>query len=354
MSTSSFNSYFPGYDILGEISRSNARVLKARHQHTGELAAIKHFNLSTDAETIRRFQRESEIMTSIRHPNIVKIREVRLEAELPYVVMDFIEGGDLRSLLKKKGSLDVTTVIRLGLQMMQAFQAIHEHGIIHRDIKPENIMFRQLPSDELHFLLTDFGIAKLREQSNTVTGTSLMTYEYGSPEQFLDPRSVSAATDYYAIGIVLYECLAGRVPFVLGEDGVYPFTQKVIHSSPPDLKLPSGEFIPSQLVTLVNGLLAKKQDERIKDAVTIKRMLKLADLEEPGNETQVVAAPLPVKVVPTPVSVQPEQPENKPYDHNGDVNEHDKNISTVTLAVIIVIILAIIGVFITMDGLFKD
>src|ERR1044071_7452996 len=136
MPTVSFNQHFPGYEILGELSRSNARVLKARNQLNGELVAIKHFNLGTDKETIKRFQRESEIMMAVQHPNIVKIREIRLQTELPYIVMDYIEGGDLRFLLKEKGKLDTPDIVRLGLQMIQAFAAIHEKGIIHRDIKP--------------------------------------------------------------------------------------------------------------------------------------------------------------------------------------------------------------------------
>jgi serine/threonine protein kinase len=281
MPTVSFNQHFPGYEILGELSRSNARVLKARNQLNDELVAIKHFNLGTDKETIKRFQRESEIMMAVQHPNIVKIREIRLEAELPYIVMDYIEGGDLRFLLKEKGKLTASDIIRLGLQMIQAFTSIHEKGIIHRDIKPENIMFRELPSGELHFLLSDFGVAKLREQSNTMTGASLLTYEYASPEQFLDPRSITTATDYYSLGIVLYECVCGKAPFLMGEDGVYPFTQKVIHSAPAELRL---KGVPRQLNELIRGLLAKKQEQRIKDPLTVASMLKLADLGETTAE----------------------------------------------------------------------
>src|SRR5438093_11879244 len=103
MPTVNFNQHFPGYEILGELGRSNARVLKARNQSNGELVAIKHFSFNTDAATLSRFQQESEIMTTIKHPNIVKIKEVQLDAEMPYVVMELIEGGDLRSLLKEQG-----------------------------------------------------------------------------------------------------------------------------------------------------------------------------------------------------------------------------------------------------------
>ena len=263
MPTSNFNQHFPDYEILGELGRSNARVLKAKHRQTGEIRAIKHFALNTDEDTIRRFQRESEIMTGIDHPNIVRIHEVHFDAELPYIVMEMIEGGDVRSLLQKQSSLDVATTIRLGLQMADALKTIHERGIIHRDIKPDNIMYRRLQSGEMHFLLTDFGIAKLREQSNTVTGQTLMTYEYASPEQFDNPKSVNEATDYYSLGVVFYECLSGKVPFSMEELGMRKFLYSVTELPPPALTALAGQLLPEGLTELVMGLLTKDVSERI-------------------------------------------------------------------------------------------
>src|SRR5438093_757703 len=105
MATSIFKEYFKGYEILGEIGRGNARVLKARHLESGSLVAIKHFAFNTNPDTLRRFQRESEIMKSIQHDHIVKIVDVHLDAELPYIVMQLIEGGDVRRLLKDRGTL---------------------------------------------------------------------------------------------------------------------------------------------------------------------------------------------------------------------------------------------------------
>src|SRR5471030_1782546 len=125
MATSIFKEYFKGYEILGELGRGNARVLKARSLQTGGLVAIKHFAFNTDSDTLRRFQRESEIMKSIEHDYIVKIIEVHLDAELPYIVMQLIEGGDLRSLLKMNGTLDMATVITLARHMTEALKIIH-------------------------------------------------------------------------------------------------------------------------------------------------------------------------------------------------------------------------------------
>ena len=90
MPTVSFNTQLPDYEILAELGRGNTRVLKARHIPTGEIVAIKQYAFATDAETLQRFERESQIMTRINHPNVVRVREVQLGATMPYVVMDFV------------------------------------------------------------------------------------------------------------------------------------------------------------------------------------------------------------------------------------------------------------------------
>ncbi|AUD01566.1 serine/threonine-protein kinase [Spirosoma pollinicola] len=280
MPTVSVNTHFPGYEIIGELGRSNARVLKARHLASGNLVAIKHFTLNTDADTLRRFRIESEIMTSIRHPNVVRVREVQLDMPMPFIVMEWVEGGNLRSLIDEQGQLSVAATIRLGLQMSEAFHAIHPQGIIHRDIKPENILYRFLPSGELHFLLTDFGVARLREQSQTMTGQSLMTYEYASPEQFDNPKGVDLATDYYSLGVVFYECLAGKVPFAMADTaGMATFMGHVLRTPPPALSLPSGQFLPPSLNVLLNWTLVKNPADRLSDVTELALLLGQANVE---------------------------------------------------------------------------
>ncbi|QMW04190.1 serine/threonine-protein kinase [Spirosoma foliorum] len=324
MPTVSVNTHFPGYEIIGELGRSNARVLKARHLATGELVAIKHFALNTDAETLRRFRLESQLMTDIRHPNVVRVREVQLDMPMPFIVMDWIEGGNLRTLLAEREYLDVPVSIRLGQQMAEAFKAIHSRGIIHRDIKPENILFRVLPSEEIHFLLTDFGVARLREQSQTMTGQSLMTYEYASPEQFDNPRGVDVATDYYSLGVVLYESLSGRVPFSMTDSsGMATFMNQVLRTSPPELQLPSGQYLPPSLNTLLDWMLVKNPAERLSDVNELVLLLGQANVEQlqasrsGGRRAPVsartVAAPIAAPQTPRPVPSQPiyeEEPAN--------------------------------------------
>lgn len=283
MSTVSFNTHVPGYEVIAELGRGNARVLKARHLSSGDVVAIKQYAFATDADTLRRFERESQIMTQIDHPNIVRVREVQLDAAMPYVVMDFVEGGDLRGLLRQQGHLDVPTTIRLGLQLTGALRAIHPQHVIHRDIKPENVLYRRLASGELHFLLTDFGIAKLRadESARTRTGQSLMTYEYAAPEQFDNPRQVNEAADYYALGVVLYECLTGKVPFVLqDETGLARFMQQVLTASIPAPVLPSGQPLPSSLATLLMSLLVRNPADRLRNTNQLELLLEQSRVEQ--------------------------------------------------------------------------
>jgi eukaryotic-like serine/threonine-protein kinase len=282
MATSIFKEYFKGYEILGELGRGNARVLKAKSVHTGELVAIKHFAFNSEPDAIRRFQRESEIMKSIQHENIVKIIEVHLDAELPYIVMQLVEGGDLRSLLKTHGSLDISTVITLGQHMTEALDAIHARAVVHRDIKPENIMYRRLPNGEMHFLLTDFGIAKLREQSDgiTATGASMLTYDYASPEQFNQTKTVSTPTDYYSLGVVLYECLTGKVPFEFEQEDLLFHINRVISCPIPPPRIPSGHPMPPSLLHLLMGLMTKNNNSRLADPAEVCRLLQLASLED--------------------------------------------------------------------------
>ncbi|THU33038.1 serine/threonine protein kinase [Niastella caeni] len=290
MATSIFKEYFKGYEILGEIGRGNARVLKARHLVSGNLVAIKHFAFNTDADTLRRFQRESEIMKSIQHDHIVKIVDVHLDAELPYIVMQLIEGGDVRRLLKERGTLEVDTVIQLAQHMTDALDAIHAKGVVHRDIKPENIMYRRMPNGELHFLLTDFGIAKLREQTNTVTGSSMLTYEYASPEQFSQARTVSTPTDYYSLGVVLYECLTGSVPFAYNDEDLLWHINRVIECPIPEPVLPADRFLPPSLLQLLHGLMAKQAVHRLNDTAHVRQLLQQAAMENAQSRYRKPAA----------------------------------------------------------------
>ncbi|KAB7733073.1 protein kinase [Rudanella paleaurantiibacter] len=282
MSTVNFNTHLPGYEVLAELGRGNTRVLKARHTATGEVVAIKQYAFPADPDTLRRFERESVIMTQLNHPNVVRVREVQLTAAMPYVVMDYVEGGDVRGLLRQQGPLPIPMVIRLGLQLTEAFRAVHPLRVVHRDLKPENILYRKLVSGELHVLLTDFGIAKFWSDDNarTRTGQSMMTCEYAAPEQFDNPRQIDEAADYYALGVVLYECLTGQVPFRLEhETGLAYFMQQVLTAPIPAPVRPSGEPIPLRLQNLLMRLLERNPQERLRNPDELELALEQSRVE---------------------------------------------------------------------------
>ncbi len=321
------NTEFPGYEILSELGRANARVLKARHTATGDLVAIKHFSRETDPEILRRFAREAEIMTGVLSPNVVKIREVQLLGRLPFIVMDWIEGGDLRGFIKQRNSVDVPTTIRLGLQIAEALKVIHPAGIVHRDIKPENILYRELASGEFHFLLTDFGVARLREQANfTKTGQSMMTYDYASPEQFDNPREVGIASDFYSLGVVLYECLGGNVPFSMGDGtGLGTFINRVMREAPAPLTLVQNAELPASLSVLLTKLLAKQPADRLRDARELELLLRQADVERLqagiiGEQTMFMRRIIPL----TAVSATVAEPTPEPFKFLTDADPHSR------------------------------
>jgi len=143
-------------------------------------------------------------------------------------------------------------------------------------------MYRRLPNGEIQFLLTDFGIAKLREQTDgiTVTGGSMLTYDYASPEQFNQSKTVSTPTDYYSLGIVLYECLTGTVPFEYEQDDLLTHINRVIAYPPPMPRMPGGLPLPPSMLQLLQGLLAKQSINRLSDPVKVRHLLRLATIED--------------------------------------------------------------------------
>jgi eukaryotic-like serine/threonine-protein kinase len=325
MPTVNFNTHLPGYEVLAELGRGNTRVLKARHVATGDLVAIKQYAFAADPDLLRRFEQESEIMLQIDHPNVVKLREVQLKTAMPYVVMDFVEGGDLRGLLRKKGHLPVPTVIRLGLQLTEAFRAVHPLKVVHRDIKPENILHRPLASGELHVLLTDFGIAKFWSEDNarTRTGQSMMTCEYAAPEQFDTPRQVDKAADYYALGVVLYECLTGRVPFVLNADmGLAQFMHQVLNAPLPAPVLPTGEPLPLSLEMLLMRLLTKESQKRLQNPDELELLLEQSRVEYLKAKRAGISPVATTQTLPQPVrELASAQTEVNEYEERNDDKE---------------------------------
>jgi serine/threonine-protein kinase len=175
-----------------------------------------------------------------------------------YLTMEYVEGTSLKQLIVSRGNLPVSVTLTVGKQVCRALEVAHAEGVIHRDIKPQNIVVE--PSGFLKVM--DFGIARLanppKGKGLTEAGTSIGTPDYMSPEQLagaeLDPRS-----DLYSAGVVLFECLTGRVPFEA--DTTWALVAKHLEEQPPDPRSLNGE-VPAELAAVILRAMAKKPGDR--------------------------------------------------------------------------------------------
>lgn len=246
-----------GY-VLEEAIASGAtgEVWRGRSTADGSPFAFKvlHYALGRDPETVRRFVQESSILTGLDHLNLVKVHDLVVEGETLAIVMDLVEGRDLRGILAEHGSLLPAEACRIGAETAAGLAAVHEAGVVHRDIKPENVLLdlRVMPPA---VRLTDFGIARIAEQSGSARSTMLVgTPQYVAPEVF-DGHAPTAASDLYALGIMLYEMCCGTTPFAGGS--TLQVLRRHVECAP---GRPPG--IADPLWELIAGLLAKNPAER--------------------------------------------------------------------------------------------
>lgn len=191
----------------------SALVYAVRESELGRTIAIKVLLPGISPAAGERFRREARLIARVRHPNVIPIYFVREEAGLSYFAMPFVEGESLRDLLAREGRLPFDEVQRILTECANGLAAAHEAGVVHRDVKPANIL---LEGSARRVLLTDFGIARdPAEEDSRVTGHGDMvgTPEYMSPEQATGEDRIDTRTDVYALGVVGFEMLTGRLPF---------------------------------------------------------------------------------------------------------------------------------------------
>jgi tRNA A-37 threonylcarbamoyl transferase component Bud32 len=215
-------------------------------------------HIARDETAIERFRREALACAGLNHPNIVAVYDSFAHDGNPVVVMQYVQGRSLRDLLDKKKRLTPSLTIMMGASIAAALDATHRHGYVHRDVKPGNILVRP----DGHFLLADFGIAKTMNtpEGEDLTNDNIMmgTAKYLSPE-IVRGKQLDGRADLYSLGLVLYECLSGKVPFLCDNDADTALAR--LQREPTDL----GHLRPTlspRLVRTVHKLLARNPDHR--------------------------------------------------------------------------------------------
>ncbi len=249
-----------GRGAMGVVYRGWDQVLDRK-------VAIKQLSLllSSDDEFVSRFRREAKALARLTHTNVVQVYDLIEDDNLLWMVLEFVNGGDLASLVKEKGRLSIDEVINIIIPVVEGLTCAHDQGIIHRDLKPANILLSRTSKPKI----SDFGIAKMSQSSQlTQVGSVLGSPPYMSPEQ-CSGSSVDKRTDIYSLGITLYELLSGKVPF---EGGTSSVLARQIVEQPK----PLSEIIDSihpEMEDFVLRMLAKNPDNRPADMEEVKDSL---------------------------------------------------------------------------------
>ncbi|HKX17938.1 MAG TPA: protein kinase [bacterium] len=244
-------------------------------------------NLAGDEEFRGRFRQEAEAASALAHTRIVRVYGYGEDGSTLYIAMEFVEGGTLRDLLDRQQRLPEGTAVRAAAEVADALAYAHARRVVHRDIKPQNIL---LTADD-HVKVADFGIARLLDStSHTRAGTLLGSTEYISPEQAAG-RQADQAADQYSLGVVLYEMLAGRLPFEEAETPV-AMALKHIQDPPFDLQWMRPD-LSDATVTTVRRLLAKAPEQRYPSAADLATNLRriYARLGRDASETVMLPVP---------------------------------------------------------------
>lgn len=242
------------------------------------------------ATAVARFKREAQAGGRLQHPSIVAVHEYGEHQGMAFIVMEFVDGHDLRRLLRERGRLPLIDTYGYTRQLLGALDHAHQQGVVHRDLKPANLMIEA----GRRLKVMDFGIARVHDSSMTQVGSVLGTPTHMAPEQ-LTGESTDARTDLWAVGVILYELLTGRTPFAA--DSPAAVMHHVMHSEPP---LPSalepslGDGGPA-FDAVIARALAKRPANRFASAAEFSAALMAAFRGKPAAEA-VRPAPLPVGV----------------------------------------------------------
>lgn len=284
------------YRVISKIAAGGmATVYRAHDDRLGRIVALKimHAHLAQGeggANSISRFHREAKASASLTHPGLVAMYDQGTDGHISYLAMEFVSGMNLRALLRTQSTLAVGRALEITEQVLDALAAAHSSGLVHRDIKPENVLINQANRVKL----ADFGLARaVSEVTSTTTGTLLGTVAYLSPE--LITKGVGdTRSDLYAIGVMLFEMLAGRPP-VTGESPIHIAFQHANEDIPALSTVIT--WLDPAVDEFISSLLNRNPDNRPADASVALAQLRsvIAGLSEEGLARRAVPLPSPVE-----------------------------------------------------------
>jgi serine/threonine-protein kinase len=276
--------------LLGE--GGMGAVYAAEHLLIGRRVALKrlHPELAADAKAIARFHREARAAAATGHENIVDILDMGFgEDGAPFLVMEYLAGQSLAELLRREGRLPPTRAASIVGQLLDALAAVHRRDIVHRDLKPDNLLLVRRAGRQDFVKILDFGISKMKRDDDgmalTRTGVTLGTPFYMSPEHARGVRELDHRVDLYAAGVILYECLTGRVPY--REPNYHALLQAILQADPPRVRDLAPE-VPEALAEIVHRAIARSPADRFPSARAMHEALvpfgadPPLDVDEPG------------------------------------------------------------------------
>jgi serine/threonine protein kinase, bacterial len=307
------------YELEEQLGRGAfGSVWRARVRETGEAVAVKVLleELANDAEVVTRFLRERTALLSLRHRSLVSVRDLVVEGEILALVMQLVEGPDLRVYVRGRGTLGPEEAALLVADVAEALAVAHRAKIIHRDVKPANVLLKP-EAGGFRPLLTDFGIARLADAPSVTRTSQVVGTPYYLAPEVISGRQPTSAVDVYASGIMLYELLTGRPPF-RGRDSMEVFQahQRAVPQRPPGLS--------DRLWAVVQDALAKDPAQRpsaeqlavaLRDAVRVREDGTIANLPVHATEGTVVLPALAAEMkmaAASPVKPQPVPPQARP------------------------------------------
>jgi len=271
---------FGQYTITKKLGEGGmGAVYLARQEAIDQEIAIKVLlkEAARSPEIVQRFHREAKVISMLTHPNIIRVFIFgRTEDGLLYLAMEFVKGHELREELRGT-PMEELVAIRIMKQACSALQEAHDLGIIHRDLKPDNILLTKFRGEDRFVKILDFGIAKLKDNSQAADGAKLTQagIVYGTPE-YLSPEQAQAfeldhRTDIYSLGVMLFEMMVGRVPFT-GDSPVKILTKHVFEEPPRPNSLAQGRIAPS-MESLIMKAMDKDREKRFDSALDMFRAL---------------------------------------------------------------------------------